>query len=222
MVPQPDRFAFAGQPADDWAEECGTGGGFEMDDRRADVLAGERERLIRLGADLGVERGVVRRVSQLEGQPRFGQDRFHKTPGATVITSRNVVGRVRCGVEDVRPESGVKRPDRLPTMLCPRLGGDSQQPQPGRMTGFILGREMGVVVDIGVDHPQRDEPPVHRVVPLRHDKADPFARHPRKRAHRVEIEVDVGFAHRLKANPLRYCATARGAERGATDSTAAL
>src|SRR5680860_1266390 len=87
---------------------------------------------------------------------------------------------------------------------------------------FGSGRELGVVVDIGIDHPQRDEPPVHRIVPLRHDRADPFAGHPREWAHRVEVEVDIGVAHGLKASPLRYLAKARGAERGATDSTLSL
>ena len=80
-------------------------------------------------------------------------------------------------------------------VLGPRPRRHSQQPQPGGMPLLIAGGEVAVVVDRGVDHPQRDEPPVDGVVPLRGDHADPLAGHPGERAHRVEVEADAGVAH---------------------------
>ena len=65
------------------------------------------------------------------------------------------------------PIAGVQRADRVPAVLGPGPRGDPQQPQPGGVAGFVLGREVAVVVDVGVDQPQRDEPPVDGVVALR-------------------------------------------------------
>jgi hypothetical protein len=48
------------------------------------------------------------------------------------------------------------------------------------MSGFIPGREGSVVVDVGIEHAQRDEPPVNAVVTLRDDDAEPYAGHPGK------------------------------------------
>src|SRR4029077_14549913 len=55
--------------------------------------------------------------------------------------------------------------------------------------------EVAVVVDVGVDHAQRDEPPVHGIAALRGDLPDPFARHPGERAQRIEVEVEVRVVH---------------------------
>src|SRR3954449_10811237 len=59
------------------------------------------------------------------------------------------------------------------------------------MAGLVLGRELRVVVHLGDDHPQRDEPPVDGVLTLGHDTAHPPAGQPGERADRVEVEVDV-------------------------------
>ena len=68
-----DGVASAGQPADHRAEERRPARRLEVQDRRADIAAGERERLLGLRADLVVERGVVERVGQFGGQPGVGQ-----------------------------------------------------------------------------------------------------------------------------------------------------
>src|SRR6202012_3296844 len=46
VVPQPDRFLRAGQPADHRPEEGGATGRAELDDRRPDVAAGQCQRLL--------------------------------------------------------------------------------------------------------------------------------------------------------------------------------
>jgi hypothetical protein len=48
---------------------------------------------------------------------------------------------------------------------------------------LIAGGEVAVVVDLGVDDPQGDEPPVDVVVPLGGDHADLFAGDPGEGAH---------------------------------------
>src|SRR5579872_2848009 len=52
VVPQPDGVIRAGEPADHRAEERRAVRRAEVDDRRADVLAGQRQRLLALGAYL--------------------------------------------------------------------------------------------------------------------------------------------------------------------------
>ena len=78
-------------------------------------------------------------------------------------------------------------------MLRTGPGGHPQEPEPGRVPGLVLGREMRVVVNAGVDQTQRDEPPVDGVVALRLHLPHPFARHPGERADRVEIEIHIGI-----------------------------
>jgi hypothetical protein len=45
-----------------------------VDDRCPDVLAGQRQGLVRLAAQLGVERGVVQRVGEFGKQVGLRQD----------------------------------------------------------------------------------------------------------------------------------------------------
>jgi hypothetical protein len=60
---------------------------------------------------------------------------------------------------------------------------------------------MRVIVNLGIDLAQGDEPPVHGVLALCLYLPHPFAGHPGEWADRVEIEVDVGIhpstLHRL-------------------------
>src|SRR5882724_6115934 len=76
-------------------------------------------------------------------------------------------------------------------MRGPDLGGDPQQSQARGVPGFVLRREVGVVVDVRVDDSQRNEPPVHLVVALSGDDANPLAGHPGERANRIEVEVQI-------------------------------
>src|SRR5690349_5197235 len=89
----------------------------------------------------------------------------------------------------------VERSDGGPSVLGPRLRRDPQQPQSRGMPLLVAGREVAVVVDPSVDQAQRDEPPVDGVLPLCGNHAHPLARHPRERAHRVEVETDVRVGH---------------------------
>jgi hypothetical protein len=68
VVPQRDGLGLAGQAADHRAEEPDAVRGLEVDDRCPDVLAGQRQGLVRLAAQLGVERGVVQRVGEFGRQ----------------------------------------------------------------------------------------------------------------------------------------------------------
>jgi hypothetical protein len=47
-----------------------------MDDRRADVPAGQRRRLVARGTDLLIPLRVVERAGQVGGQARFGEQRL--------------------------------------------------------------------------------------------------------------------------------------------------
>ena len=55
-----------------------------MDDRCPDVLAGQRQGLVRLAAQLGVERGVVQRVGEFGRQAGLRQDGLEEGPGAAI------------------------------------------------------------------------------------------------------------------------------------------
>ena len=68
VVPEPGRVGFAGEPADDGAEERDTVRWLEVDDRGADVLACQGESLVGLVAQSGVEGLVVQRVGELGGE----------------------------------------------------------------------------------------------------------------------------------------------------------
>src|SRR5487761_1187498 len=87
------------------------------------------------------------------------------------------------------------------------------------MTGLVAGRELAVVVHGRVDQPQRDEPPVDAVVTLRLHDPHPYTGHPRERAHRVEVEVDISIAHVpiLPLRPTRPARPSPGGSRRAPD-----
>jgi hypothetical protein len=55
-----------------------------VDDRCPDVLAGQRQGLVRLAAQLGVERGVVQRVGEFGRQAGLRQDGLEEGPGAAI------------------------------------------------------------------------------------------------------------------------------------------
>ena len=116
-----------------------------MDDRRPDVLAGQRQGLVASRADLGVERGVVQRVGEFGGQAGRRQDRLEEGPGAAIAA----IGPIGLGggVEDPGADRRVQRPDRSPAVFGPGPRGDPQQPQPGGVPVLVAGREVAVVVD---------------------------------------------------------------------------
>src|SRR5271169_246007 len=58
VVPQWAGLLLTGQPTDHRAEERHTGGWAEVNDRGADILAGQRERFSGFAAELGVPRLV--------------------------------------------------------------------------------------------------------------------------------------------------------------------
>jgi hypothetical protein len=58
------------------------------------------------------------------------------------------------------------------------------------MAGLVADGEVGAVVDVRVQEPQGDEPPIHAVVTLRTDHPHPLAGHPGERAERVKVEVE--------------------------------
>jgi hypothetical protein len=64
VIPEPDGVLRVRQPADDRAEERRAIWRAEVEDRRPDILAGQRQRLVALGADLRIPRRVVERVRQ--------------------------------------------------------------------------------------------------------------------------------------------------------------
>jgi len=192
VVPEPDGVLRVGEPADDRAEESRAFRRTELDDRGADVPAGQCQRLVALGADLIVPPGVIHGAGQVGGQARLGEQGLDEAPAAA--DRGRQLGRAR-GIEDLAADGLVERADGVPAVLGPGAGRDPQQAQPGGVPFLVAGREVAVVVDPGVDHPQGDEPPVDGVVPLGRDHAHPLARDPGERAHRVEVETDVIAGH---------------------------
>ena len=89
VVPQWACLVLRRQPTDHRTEEGDPGRGLEVNDRRTHIFAGQGERLVGLGPDLGVQRGVVQRVGQPHRQARFGQDRLDEgagvEPGSTFV-----------------------------------------------------------------------------------------------------------------------------------------
>ncbi len=65
--------------------------------------------------------------------------------------------------------------------------------------------EVTAVVNLGVDHAQRDEPPVHGTVGPRGALPDTFARHLGEGAQRIETEVDVHVVRGVRAPWLSGC-----------------
>ena len=192
VVPQPDRVLVTGQPADDRPEERGPVGRPEVDDRGTDVLAGQRERLVGFGPQFTVPVGVIEGIGQRGGQSGPLEQRLDELAASPFFRSQCGRG---CGVERLGADRLVQGPDRLAAVLGAGPGGHPQQPQPGGVASLVACREVTVVVDVGVEHAQRDEPPVHGVVALSGDLPDPFARHPGERAQRIEVEVDIRVVH---------------------------
>ncbi len=164
----------------------------EPDDRRAHVPAGQRQRLLALGLDLLIPPRVSQRVGQVRWQARLGEQRLGE--GEAAPDGGRQLGDAG-GVEYLAADRLVERSDSGPPVLGPCPRRDPQQPQPRGVPLLVAGREVDVVVDAGVDHPQRDEPPVNGVVALRGDHAQPLAGHPGEGAHRVEVEPDVRVRH---------------------------
>ena len=154
------------------------------------------ERLVGFRPQFTVPAGVVEGA----GEPGEQTDPLKQRPDelAAAPFFRSQRGRGG-GVERLGADRLVEGPDRLAAVLSTGPGGHPQQPQPGGMASLVACREVTVVVDVGVDHAQRDEPPVHGVVALRGDLPDPFARHPGERAQRIEVEVDVGVVHGIRS-----------------------
>src|SRR3954464_5411219 len=80
VIPQPHRVLLGGQPADDRPEEGHTRGWLEVDDRRADVLAREGQRLVGLRPDLLVERRVVEGAREIRRQAGLPQQWLEEGP----------------------------------------------------------------------------------------------------------------------------------------------
>jgi hypothetical protein len=74
-LPQPTTAirATATTRADHRPEERHPVRRLELDDRRPDVLAGQRQRLVGVAAELRVERLIIQRVSQVGREVRIGQ-----------------------------------------------------------------------------------------------------------------------------------------------------
>src|SRR3954452_472116 len=198
VVPQLAGRLLLGKSTDHRAEERDPVRGLEVDDRSADVLAGQHERLLTLRADFVVPGPLlVQRIGQVGAQTGLAQDRLDELPGAAPLTVLLLVGDIGgCRtVENVRSEDRLERVQRLRTVLGARPSGHPQKPQPGRVPSFVLRRKVRVVIDVGVDQPQRDETPVHGETPLGLHHPDPFAGQPAERAHRVEVEADVSRTH---------------------------
>ncbi len=117
-----------------------------------------------------------------------------RTDARPVLDQLGLVRR-RSDIEDAAAERRVERSDGLAAVFRPGSRRQPEQAQPGGMAGLVLGGEVRVVVDVGVDEPQGDEAPVDAVVPLRDDLRDPAAGHPGEGADGVEVEVEVGVGH---------------------------
>ena len=65
-------------------------GGPEVQDRRPDVLAGQRQGLGGLGAELVVGALVVERVGQVRRQTGLGEDRLDERAGVPVLPGQPV------------------------------------------------------------------------------------------------------------------------------------
>ena len=141
-----------------------------------------------------VEVRVVEGGDEAGVQPEPAEQLPHAVRVGPARAGRPPAARGR-GLEDPLAHRPVERPDRLRAVRGPHRRGHPEQPEPGRVPRLVLRREVRVVVDRRVEQPQRDEPPLHRVRPLLAHQADPLAGHPGERAHRVEVERQVGVGH---------------------------
>ena len=103
VVPQRDGLGLAGQAADHRAEEPDAARGLEVDDRCPDVLAGQRQGLVRLAAQLGVERGVVQRVGEFGRQAGPRQDVLEEGPDAAGLIAARVPPGPKCSARSRSP-----------------------------------------------------------------------------------------------------------------------
>src|SRR3954464_8554115 len=87
VVPQLAGRLLRGKPTDHRAEERDPARGLEVDDRSADVPAGQHQRLLTVRADLlapGLP--LVQGIGQVGGQTCLAQDRLDELPGAAPLT----------------------------------------------------------------------------------------------------------------------------------------
>jgi hypothetical protein len=122
-----------------------------VQDRRADVLAGQRQRLGGLRPDLVVTGLVIQGLGQVGRQPGSEQDRLDELAGVPLLPGSPLAA---LALEDGLPERRVQRADDAATVLGPGARRHPQQAQPRRVPRFVLGREVGGVVDVGVEHSQ--------------------------------------------------------------------
>ena len=74
-----------------------------MDDRCPDVLAGQRQCLVRLAAQLGVERGVVQRVGEFGRQAGLRQDGLEEGPDAARLIAARLPPGPKCSARSRSP-----------------------------------------------------------------------------------------------------------------------
>src|SRR3954452_15887437 len=98
VVPQLAGRLFLGKSTDHRAEERDPVRGLEVDDRSADVLAGEHERLLSPRANFVVPGlFLVQGIGQVGGQTGLAQDRLDELPGAAPLTVLLLVGDIGGG-----------------------------------------------------------------------------------------------------------------------------
>ncbi|KAG1648648.1 hypothetical protein GQR58_029672 [Nymphon striatum] len=127
----------------------------------------------------------------------------------------SLVGLALVHVEVALTERGVQRAHCLGTQLFADMGGDAQHAETSRVTVFVAGGKLGVVVLGFVQDAKADEAPVHRVVGLRNDLFNPTRGDPGKGTNRIPEELDVGvivsgFGHASKLTATPRCAAAWG------------
>ena len=142
---------------------------------------------------VGIQARVLKELGSKHEMVVYGEDRLHELPRPAQLTHHTLTPvPIGSGVKDVSAQRGIQRCHRLASVLSSRASSYPQEPKPGSVPRFVLRREVRVVVHLGVNQTQRDEPPVHRVLAPGRHLPHPLARHPRKRTDRVEVEVDVG------------------------------
>ena len=131
-------------------------------------------------------------------RPRDRSADRHRATRARAMSSRTPG---RTPTADQRRETCRRSGRRVPRRAGrPRRGRAPHAParRPAAAAGPRCARprssgEVRRVVDVRIEDPQRNEPPVDAVVALGGHDADPLAGQPRERADRVEIEMQVVF-----------------------------
>ena len=126
-------------------------------------------------------------------QPGGLEDRGDEVRGAAALAVGGGVRRRRAARRSLAHRR-VEPADGVAAVLVAGARRHPQQAQARGVAGLVLGRELGVVVDVGVEQPQRDEPPVDGQVALGRHRPQPLARQPAERADGVEVEPDGGHA----------------------------